>query len=71
MQKREDMILWEIFDTLKHPDEQVIFARKTRPVRWAGAMLLFSLVGVIQWLIWLLTIIPTKINQWVLNWRYI
>lgn len=71
MHKKEDMILWEVWDTLKHPDEQILYARKTRPVKWAGALLLFSLVGILQWLIWVLTIIPTKINKWVLDWRYI
>lgn len=71
MHKKEDMILWEVWDTLRHPDEQILYARKTRPIKWLGALLLFSLVGILQWLIWLLTIIPAKINKWVLDWRYI
>jgi len=71
MPNKNDIILWEIIQTIIHPDEGVRFARKTRPIRWVVGLLLFTLMGLLQGILWLVTIIPTLVNKWVLDWRYV
>ena len=66
-----DFILCEVWDAIWHPDDYVLRARKHHPIAWVIGMILWSIVGIFQGLIWVLTIIPAKINQWVLDWRYI
>ena len=68
---RDDMILCEVFDALFHPDEYVRTRRKWHPIAWVLGMLMWTVVGLTQFLLWLLTIIPALINKWVRDWRYI
>ena len=65
-----DIILHEVWDAIRHPDDYVINARKHHPIAWVLGIIMWSGVGVVQMLLWLLTIIPTIINKWVMNWRY-
>ena len=66
-----DWILYEAWDAIRDPDDYVTHARKTHPIAWVIGIILWSLVGVLQALLWVLTIIPAKINKWVLDRRYI
>ena len=68
---KHDWILYEIWDAIKNPDNYVLNARKHHPVAWVTGIILWSIVGVLQALLWVLTIIPSKINKWVLGWRYL
>ena len=68
---KKDMILCEVVSTLRNPDENVKLTRKFHPIRWTWGMILFTVVGVLQIVLWALTIIPAKINKWVSDWRYI
>jgi len=69
--RRDDFILIEVFSALIQSDEYVRFARKSHPLKWLFGILLSALIGTIQMLLWVLTIIPSAINKWVLSWRYI
>ena len=66
-----DWILHEIWDAIRHPDDYVKTARKNHPIAWIIGIILWSIVGVVQCLLWALTIIPSIINKCVLDWRYI
>ena len=65
------MILYELFTALFHPEEEVIFARKYHPLRWTVGVLLFTILGLIQVLLWLITVIPAKVYKWIMDWRYV
>lgn len=68
---KRDMILWEVFEAIVHPEEEVKLARKKRPIKWVIGIILYTLLGVVQFTLWLVTIVPTLINKWVRDWRYI
>ena len=68
----KDLILFELVRSLFRPSEEdkesIKFARKTHPFLWGVAFISLSLMGVVQLFLWLLTIIPTLINRWLLKW---
>lgn len=68
---KHDWILYEVWDAIKNPDNYVLTARKNHPIAWVTGIILWSIVGVLQSILWILTIIPSKINKWVLDWRYV
>ena len=65
-----DVILHEVWDAIRNPDDYVTTARKLHPIAWTLGIVMWSLVGVLQMLLWVITIIPALINKWVMNWRY-
>ena len=67
---KDDIILYEVYDAIFHPDDYVRDARKHHIVAWVLGIILWSLIGILQMLVLVLMFIPAKIFKWALTWRY-
>lgn len=63
----QQFVLYEVFTAIFFPDDDVRHARK-KPFKWLFCVVVLLIIGVAQFVLWLITIIPTLINRWVMRW---